>query len=190
MRHQKVGRKFGLRTGPRKRMLLNLADSFLLHEQVRTTKAKAKEVVKITERFIEISKKGDLAAIRHLRKSLPELTVKKLIEVFGPQFKQRKGGYTRILKLYQRKGDAAEIVLVSFVEDLGKAESEEEKTERKEKKGNKEVAEKKESNSAPKDVGATLDKKPVKKATVKSVNKTTSKTAKKTSNTKEKKTNS
>jgi len=93
-----------------------LAQSVILYEKVRTTVAKAKEVRRTVERLITVSKKPTLAARRELLKKLPtELAAKKLLEVIGPRYAKRAGGYTRITKIGQRQGDAAKMVYIELV---------------------------------------------------------------------------
>ncbi|MFA5162630.1 MAG: 50S ribosomal protein L17 [Elusimicrobiales bacterium] len=103
------------RTGShRKAMLSNMAASLLMHEQVRTTIPKAKELRRVAERIINDARKG-----RHLklRESVQSKAVyKKLVEVLAPRYAARNGGYTRILRLGRRKGDSAELGLVKLVE--------------------------------------------------------------------------
>ncbi|EKD32973.1 MAG: 50S ribosomal protein L17 [uncultured bacterium] len=116
MRHRNTKRKLGRKTGPRVSMLRNLVESVILYESIQTTKAKAKEARKIVEKLITIGKKGDLASRRQLMKYLyTDLSVKKILEVLAPKYKNRKGGYTRVTLLGTRKGDGAEIVKLELV---------------------------------------------------------------------------
>ncbi len=116
MRHRNKGRILSRATAPRKHLLANLAQSVILHEKIRTTEAKAKEVRGTVERMITAAKKPTLASRRLLLKKLPtEMAVKKLIEVLGPRYAHRAGGYTRITKLGQRQGDAAKMVMLELV---------------------------------------------------------------------------
>lgn len=97
-------------------MLKNLACSVLVYEKVKTTRAKAKEVRPLVEKSITVSKKGDLAARRKLLASLPQKNaVDKLMEVLGEKYKERPGGYTRIVKLGHREGDGAEVAQIELV---------------------------------------------------------------------------
>lgn len=101
---------------PRDMMLKNLACSVLVYEKVKTTRAKAKEVRPLVEKSITVSKKGDLAARRKLLASLPQKNaVDKLMEVLGEKYKERPGGYTRIVKLGHREGDGAEVAQIELV---------------------------------------------------------------------------
>ena len=116
MRHRKKGRKFGRTRGPRRALLSNLAASVILYERVQTTEAKAKAVRPLVERLVTKGKTKSLHMKRELEKVLPEkMAVKKVLEVLGPRYKDRPGGYTRITKLRRRQGDSAPIVQIEFV---------------------------------------------------------------------------
>ncbi|HBG81345.1 TPA: 50S ribosomal protein L17 [candidate division CPR2 bacterium] len=114
-RHKHVGRKLGREAGHRRAMLRNLATSLILHERVETTVAKAKEIRPIVERLITTGKKGDLAARRRLLRYIPENAAAKVMEKIAVDFKDREGGYTRILKTGFREGDAAPTAIIEFV---------------------------------------------------------------------------
>lgn len=97
-------------------MLRNLAASVLIYEKVKTTEAKAKAVKPLVERAITIAKKGDLTARRRLIAILPQKNaVKKAMEVLGERYKDRSGGYTRIVKLGHRQGDGAKMAQIELV---------------------------------------------------------------------------
>ena len=97
-------------------MLRNLAASVLLYEKVKTTEAKAKTVRSLVERLITTAKAGDLTARRALISTLPQpLAVKKAMEVLGGRYKERPGGYTRLIKLGTRAGDGAAMVQIELV---------------------------------------------------------------------------
>ncbi len=97
-------------------MLANMVSSLILHERIRTTEAKAKELRPFAERLITLARRGDLHARRRAaRKVRDKEALKKLFDTLGPQYADRDGGYTRILKLGPRKGDGAEIVLIELV---------------------------------------------------------------------------
>ncbi len=116
MRHQKKVFKFGRKTGPRKAMLSNLATSVILYEKVTTTATKARAIRPVVERLVTKGKVKSLHAKQELGKYLPEKkAVKKILEVLGPRYKERPGGYLRITKLGQRQGDAAPMVRIEFV---------------------------------------------------------------------------
>src|SRR5688572_17526511 len=116
MRHRKDHRRLGRNASHRKAMLRNLVTSLLDHEQIRTTDAKAKEVRRIAERMITLGKKGDLAARRRALRTVRSREI--AAKVFGPlatRFRERPGGYTRILKIGRRPGDNAEISLIQLL---------------------------------------------------------------------------
>lgn len=116
MRHQKKTAKFGRLAAPRKAMLNNLAASVILFEHVTTTLPKAKVVRPIVERLITKGKVKSLQSKRELGKYLPDSkAVTKILNVLGPRYADRKGGYTRITKLGQRQGDAAPMARIEFV---------------------------------------------------------------------------
>ena len=117
MRHQKAGRKFGRNPSQRKALLRQLAISMILHERITTTEAKAKELRSVVEKLVTIGRQ-DTPAHRHLvmKKIDHNLAVAKLFEVVAPRYETTPGGYTRISKLGQRKGDAAPLVLIEFCE--------------------------------------------------------------------------
>lgn len=109
-------RKLGRNMGHRGAMLRNIVTSLLKHERIETTEARAKELNAITEKMISLGKQGDLAAKRQaMSYLLDEDVVKKLFDTVAPKYADRQGGYTRIMKLGYRRGDAAEMVLVELV---------------------------------------------------------------------------
>ncbi len=116
MNHRNTGKILDRKKAPREMMLRNLAASVLLYEKVKTTEAKAKTVRSLVERLITVSKAGDLTARRSLISTLPQpLAVKKAMEVLGGRYKDRAGGYTRLVKLGTRQGDGAEMVQIELV---------------------------------------------------------------------------
>ncbi|MFP4416102.1 MAG: 50S ribosomal protein L17 [Chitinispirillaceae bacterium] len=116
MRHLKSGRKLNRTASHRKAMLNNLATSILDKERVTTTVAKAKEVRSLVERLITYGKRGDLHNIRRAARSVKSKDVlKKLFDDIAPTYKDREGGYTRILKLGERRGDNAEMSIIELV---------------------------------------------------------------------------
>ncbi|MDQ2840030.1 MAG: 50S ribosomal protein L17 [Acidobacteriota bacterium] len=117
MRHRKAGRRLSMPTDRRIALLRGLAKSMLLYESINTTEAKAKELRRFVERLVTISKRDTVVARRLALKRLPDkLVVEKLFEVYGPRYKDRPGGYTRIIKLGPRHGDAAAMARIEFVE--------------------------------------------------------------------------
>ena len=116
MRHRIKKATLGRKKEPREMMLRNLTASVLMYEKVKTTEAKAKAVRSLVEKSITMAKQGDLAARRRLIALLPQKNaVKKLMEVLGKRYKDRKGGYTRIIRLNNRQGDGAKIVQIELV---------------------------------------------------------------------------
>ena len=102
------------RTGShRKAMFCNMATSLLLHEKVETTLPKAKELRRVAERVIADAKNGRYVEVRRVIKD--KVVYHKVFDVLAPRYKERPGGFTRILQLGQRKGDAAQIALVKLV---------------------------------------------------------------------------
>ncbi len=117
MRHRKRGRKLNRTWSHRKALLANLTRALVEHEQIITTLPKAKELRPFVERLITLGKRGDLHARRLLiARTRSEETAKKIIEVLAPRFRERPGGYTRILKAGYRKGDDAPVAVIEFVE--------------------------------------------------------------------------
>jgi large subunit ribosomal protein L17 len=122
MRHRVHARKLGRDPSHRKAMYRNLVTSLLEHERVETTDAKAKEVRRLADRMITLGKKGDLAARRRALSVIRERDV--TAKVFGElaeRFRNRPGGYTRVLKSRVRVGDAAAMSIVELVEALDEA---------------------------------------------------------------------
>jgi large subunit ribosomal protein L17 len=115
--HRIDGRKLGRKMGPRLALYRNLTVSILRYERVKTTEAKAKEVQGRVERMITIAKRGDLAARRTIVSEFPNepLVVTKLFDEIAPKYADRTSGYTRIVKIGQRSGDAAEVVQIELV---------------------------------------------------------------------------
>jgi len=116
MRHRVKGKILGREKASRAALLRALTTSFVIYEKVRTTEAKAKAVQPIIEKYITVAKKGDLAARRQLLKFFYlEGAVKKLLEDVAPRYKTRSGGYTRIIKIGPRQGDAAKMAQIELV---------------------------------------------------------------------------
>lgn len=116
MRHRKKTTILGRKKAPREMMLRNLASSVVIYEKVKTTEAKAKAVRSIVEKAITTAKQGSLTSRRKLIALLPQKkAVQKLMEVLGKRYKDRKGGYTRIVRLGGRQGDGAEMVQIELV---------------------------------------------------------------------------
>ena len=117
MAHRIDGRKLSRKMGPRIALYKNLTVSILRYERVKTTEAKAKEVQGRVERMITVAKRGDLKARRWVVSEFPNepLVVTKLFDEIAPKYADRTSGYTRIVRIGQRSGDAAEIVQIELV---------------------------------------------------------------------------
>lgn len=125
MRHRVVGRRLGRSSGQRRALRRSMITELFRHERIRTTSAKAKAIRGAAEKLITLSKRGNAAGEARLvharrlasaRLNDPEI-VKKLFDEIAPRYTERPGGYTRILKLGPRSGDAAEMVLLELVEE-------------------------------------------------------------------------
>jgi large subunit ribosomal protein L17 len=118
MRHGKSGRRLGRTTSHREAMFRNLVTSFLNYEKITTTDAKAKEIRSVAEKMITLGKRGDLHSLRQAASYIREKSiVTKLFTTIAPRYKDRPGGYTRIVKLGIRQGDAAPVSLIELVEE-------------------------------------------------------------------------
>ncbi len=119
MRHAKLGRKLGRKTANRKALMMNLASSLIEHKKIKTTDAKAKELRRFIEPLVTFAKKGDIHSRRQVLKKIPHKTVvRELFDKVAPQYAERTGGYTRIIKLGFRENDCAPISLIEFVDFL------------------------------------------------------------------------
>lgn len=117
MKHQVAVRKLGRTAAHRRAMLRNMVTSLLRHERIRTTTPKAKVARRYAERMITLGKRGDLHARRTAARFINDETVlKKLFDEVAPKFAERQGGYTRILRLGVRKGDAADMAILELVD--------------------------------------------------------------------------
>ncbi len=118
MRHRKDHRKLNRSPAHRKAMLRNLVTSLLDREEVRTTDARAKEIRRIAERMITLGKRGTLHAQRQALRTLRSKEVaKKVFDTLSERYRNRPGGYTRILKLGRRVGDSAPMSVIQLVPD-------------------------------------------------------------------------
>ncbi|MBL1242692.1 MAG: 50S ribosomal protein L17 [OCS116 cluster bacterium] len=117
MRHRNKGRKLNRTASHRKALFANMAAALIKHEQITTTLPKAKELRAIVDRLITLGKKGDLHARRHaIAKMRDKEQAKKLFDVLGPRYKDRNGGYTRVLKAGFRYGDNAPMAVIELVD--------------------------------------------------------------------------
>ncbi len=143
MRHRVAGRKLSRHSQHREWMFRNMLVSLLTHERIKTTLPKAKELRSWADKIITLGKQGDLHARRRAFDLLRDRdAVKKLFEQIAPRFKERVGGYTRVLKMGYRLGDAAPLSLVELTE-LAPSEKEKKSTVKKAKEVLKKVAPKK-----------------------------------------------
>jgi large subunit ribosomal protein L17 len=117
MNHGKAHRKFSRRSDHRRSMLANLAASLIKHEQIITTLPKAKDLRPVVEKLVTLGKRGGLHARRQAISQMRDLDmVKKLFDVIGPRYKERNGGYLRVLKAGYRYGDSAPVAVIEFVD--------------------------------------------------------------------------
>lgn len=117
MRHGKVHRKLNRTAEHRKAMFANMCAALIKHEQIVTTLPKAKELRPIVEKLITLGKKGGLSMRRQAVSEMrDEAMAKKLFEVLAPRYKDRNGGYTRIIKAGFRYGDNAAMAVIEFVD--------------------------------------------------------------------------
>ena len=120
MPRPKKGPRLGSGPDHQKLLLGTLAAQLFEHGRIRTTEAKAKAVRPLAEHLITFAKRGDVHARRQVLRTIPDRdVVHKLFSEIGPQFAERQGGYTRILKLEQRKGDGAQMALIELVTEEG-----------------------------------------------------------------------
>jgi large subunit ribosomal protein L17 len=118
MRHNNTGRRLGRKTSHREAMFRNMVTSLLIHEKITTTDAKAKEILSVAEKMITLGKRGDLHSMRLAASFIREKSVvTKLFSTIAPRYTERHGGYTRIIKLGIRQGDAASLSMIELVEE-------------------------------------------------------------------------
>jgi large subunit ribosomal protein L17 len=117
MRHGYRGRRFNRSSEHRKAMFANMSQALIKHEQIVTTLQKAKDLRPVVEKLVTLGKRGDLHARRQAIAQIKDvLIVKKLFEVLGPRYKERNGGYTRVMKAGFRFGDNAAMAVIEFVD--------------------------------------------------------------------------
>ncbi len=132
MRHGVAGRKLGRRTSHKEAMLQNMVCSLFRHGRIFTTLGKAKEAAPLANHLIAVAKKGDLAGRRYVLRFMPDKeVVKKLFDVIVKWNPERKSGFTRILRVGTRKGDAAPVVLLELIDKPQEAPKEKEKKKEK-----------------------------------------------------------
>ena len=124
MRHLKSGRQLSRNSSHRWAMMRNLITALLREEKIQTTDPKAKELRRWVDRVITLGKQGSLHARRQVLSIVQDkAVVRKLFDTIGPRFKDRPGGYTRIIKLGIRRGDAAQMALIELVGGEGEKEA-------------------------------------------------------------------
>jgi large subunit ribosomal protein L17 len=117
MQHRRLGRRFSRDPGHRQAMFSNLAASLIKHEQIVTTVAKAKDLRRVMDKYITLAKRGDLNSRRLAASRMrDEAMVKKLFDILGPRYKDRSGGYTRVIKAGYRYGDSAPVAVIELVD--------------------------------------------------------------------------
>lgn len=116
MRHRNKGKILDRKKAPREALMRSLVTSIVVYEKIKTTEAKAKAVKPLVEKLVTAGKKNNLTSRRQLMQVLyHKKAVNKVLEVLGPRYLDRKGGYTRIIKLEPRAGDGAKMVQIEFV---------------------------------------------------------------------------
>jgi large subunit ribosomal protein L17 len=115
MRHRKKKKTLDRKKSQREALIRNQVNDFFLKKRIRTTLSKAKVTRSLAEKLITISKHNNLSARRKLLGYISEQAMKTAINELGPKYKERRGGYTRIIKLNRRQGDRAQIVILEFV---------------------------------------------------------------------------
>ena len=117
MRHGFRGRRFNRTAEHRQAMFANMAQALIKHEQITTTLPKAKDLRPVVEKLVTLGKRGDLHARRQAIAEIRDIVmVRKLFEVLGPRYKERQGGYTRVIKAGFRYGDSAPVAVIEFVD--------------------------------------------------------------------------
>ena len=117
MRHGNTNRKLNRTSAHRKAMFANMAQALIKHEQIVTTLPKAKDLRPVVEKLVTLGKRGDLHARRQAIAQIKDVVlVRKLFDVLGPRYKERSGGYTRVLKAGFRYGDNAPLGVIEFVD--------------------------------------------------------------------------
>jgi len=136
MRHLRAYRKLGMNASHRKAMMRNMVTSLIEHERIETTDARAKEIRRLADRMVTLGKRGDMHSLRISLKTVRTKTAaKKLFDELGPRFKEKQGGYTRIVKLGRRAGDNAAMSILEW--SLPKAAADSTKKKKKTKKAEK-----------------------------------------------------
>ncbi len=115
MRHLKAYRRLGMNASHRNAMMRNMVTSLIEHERIETTDTRAKEIRRLADRMVTLGKRGDLHAMRLSLKTVRTKTAaKKLFDELAPRFKEKQGGYTRIIKVGRRAGDNAPMSILEW----------------------------------------------------------------------------
>ena len=135
MRHRKAGYQLNRNTSQRRALFKSLIQALITHEQIKTTEVKAKAIKRLVDKLITKAKAGTLHSRRQIMAFLPNVKIaNKLVDQIAPLFKERKGGYTRFIRLGKRRGDDAMMVKMEFMEKIKKkVEKKVEKVEKVEK---------------------------------------------------------
>lgn len=115
MKHLQKGRKFHRETGQRKALMKALLTALIMHGKIKTTEAKAKELRPAIEKMVTRAKVKSVHNVRMTRKTLAPAPTKKLFDEIAEKYRERKGGYTRIVKLGQRRSDGSKVAHIEFV---------------------------------------------------------------------------
>ena len=133
MRHLKAYRRLGMNASHRKAMMRNMVTSLIEHERIETTDTRAKEIRRLADRMVTLGKRGDLHSLRLSLKTVRTKTAaKKLFDELGPRFKEKQGGYTRIVKIGRRHGDNADMAILEWSLPQAGADSSKKKPAKKE----------------------------------------------------------
>jgi len=133
MRHLKAYRRLGMNASHRKAMMRNMVTSLIEHERIETTDTRAKEIRRLADRMVTLGKRGDLHSLRLSLKTVRTKTAaKKLFDELGPRFKEKQGGYTRIVKIGRRHGDNADMAILEWSLPQASADSSKKKPAKKE----------------------------------------------------------
>ena len=133
MRHLKAYRRLGMNASHRKAMMRNMVTSLIEHERIETTDTRAKEIRRLADRMVTLGKRGDLHSLRLSLKTVRTKTAaKKLFDELAPRFKEKQGGYTRIVKIGRRVGDNADMAILEWSLPQASADSAKKKLAKKE----------------------------------------------------------
>jgi len=133
MRHLKAYRRLGMNASHRKAMMRNMVTSLIEHERIETTDTRAKEIRRLADRMVTLGKRGDLHSLRLSLKTVRTKTAaKKLFDELAPRFKEKQGGYTRIVKIGRRHGDNADMAILEWSLPQASADTSKKKPAKKE----------------------------------------------------------